>query len=155
LKIINVVLEHIYGPNDGEFKFIEGLIRNIAILKVPRVPLTHGHQKRDFVYLDDVVSAYLKLVEYGRCHDFGFKTYEVGTGASMQVRDVAEIIKQLSNSPTEIGYGDIPYRKDEIMTSTADISALAELGWAPKIGIYEGLSKSLRSYGVAVNGSHN
>jgi CDP-paratose synthetase len=151
LKIINVVLEHIYGPHDSESKFMESLIQRIAILKVPRVPLTHGHQKRDFVYLDDVVSAYLKLVEYGRSHDFVFKTYELGTGHSIQVRDIAEIIKRLSNSPTVIGYGDIPYRRDEIMTSYADISALAELGWAPKIGVHEGISRLLRSYGVIVH----
>jgi nucleoside-diphosphate-sugar epimerase len=153
LKVINLVLEHIYGPHDSDSKFVESLIQKIAIQKVPRVALTHGHQKRDFVYLDDVVSAYLKLVEYGRSHDFLFKTFEVGTGQGIQVRDLAKTIKGLSNSSTVLGYGDIPYRSDEIMTSSADISALAELGWAPKIGIQEGLSLILQCYGVNVDAS--
>jgi CDP-paratose synthetase len=112
------------------------------------VSLTHGHQKRDFVYLDDVVSAYLKLIEYGRSHEFSFKTFEVGTGQSVQIRDFAETIKAISNSPTVLGYGDIPYRADEIMDSKADISQLHELGWSPTTYVQEGILKILDEYGV-------
>lgn len=148
LKIINVVLEHLYGPHDSKSKFVESLIQQIAIEKVARVPLTYGHQKRDFVFLDDVVAAYLKLIEYGRAHDFSFKTFEVGTGQSVQVRDMAEIIKALSNSPTVLGYGDIPYRGDEIMDSKADISQLNELGWSQSTQMKEGILKILNEYGV-------
>lgn len=148
LKVINVVLEHIYGPHDSASKFIESLIQQIAVRKVPRVALTHGHQKRDFVYLDDVVSAYMTLIEYGRHHDFQFKSFEVGTGQSVQVRDLAEAIKELSHSPTVLGYGDIPYRSDEIMDSKADISQLLELGWHPQTGLRQGLSEIFRIYGI-------
>ena len=148
LKIINVVLEHLYGPYDSKLKFVESLIHQIAIEKVPRVPLTYGHQKRDFVYLDDAVSAYLKLIEYGHTHDFAFKTFEIGTGRSVQVRDIAETIKTLSNSPSILGYGDLPYRGDEIMDSKADISQLKEVGWSPSTQLQEGISKILFQYGI-------
>ncbi len=148
LKVINVVLEHIYGPYDSDSKFVESLIQQIAINRVPSVSLTYGHQKRDFVYIDDVVAAYLKLVEYGRNHDFLFKTFEVGTGQSVQIRELAETIKSLSNSTTEMGYGDIPYRSDEIMDSKADISQLLELGWQPKYDLKQGVSKIFSIYGL-------
>lgn len=148
LKVINVVLEHLYGPYDSESKFVESLIQKIAIQKVPRVALTHGHQKRDFVYLDDVVLAYLKLVEYGRNHDFLFKTFEVGTGQSVQVRDMAEMIKALSNSSSILGFGDVPYRSDEIMDSKADISHLQELGWGAEFDLKLGIEEILRIYGI-------
>lgn len=147
VKIINVVLEHVYGPHDSESKFVEGLIRRIAIDRVTSVALTHGHQKRDFVYLDDVVSAYLKLVQHGREHDFRFKTFEVGMGESTQIRDFAIAVKSLSGSPTQLCFGDIPYRSDEIMNSVADISQLKELGWSPKIHVPEGIEKILAEYG--------
>lgn len=148
LRIINVVLEHIYGPDDSKLKFIESVIQQIAVEKVPRVSLTHGHQRRDFVYLDDVVSAYIKLVEYGRNHDFGYKVFEVGTGQSTQIRDIAEFIKHRSNSPTILGYGDIPYRHDEMMDSKADLTQLRELGWKPTTHIEQGLSAILDEYGA-------
>lgn len=148
LKVINVVLEHIYGPYDSKSKFVESLIQQIAIEQIPRVPLTYGHQKRDFVYLDDVITAYLKLIEYGRKHEFSFKTFEVGTGQSVQIRDFAETIKALSNSPAALGYGDIPYRGDEIMDSRADLSQMHELGWSPTTQYQEGILKILNEYGV-------
>ena len=148
LKIINVVLEHIYGPHDSDSKFVESLIQQIAIQKVPRVSLTYGHQRRDFVYLDDVVSAYSTLVEYGRSHEFLFKTFEVGTGHSVQVRDLAETIKNLSGSSTILGFGDISYRGDEIMDSKADISQLQELGWKAKADLQWGISEIFRIYGI-------
>ena len=146
LKVINVVLEHIYGPYDSNSKFVESLIQQIAIQQQAKISLTHGHQKRDFVYLDDVVSAYLKLVEYGRNHDFLFKTFEVGTGKSMEVRNLAETIKSISNSPTVLSFGDIPYRSDEIMNSKADITQLQELKWKPKTSVSDGIKKIVETY---------
>jgi len=148
IRVVNVTLEHMYGPRDSRSKFVENLIQKIAVERESRVELTHGHQKRDFVYVDEVADAYLKLIEYGCNHDFTFKNFEVGTGVSVQVREFAQMIKELSRSTSVLGFGDIEYRSDEIMDSKADISALAELGWVPKIGIREGLSRILDYYEV-------
>lgn len=153
IRIVNVTLEHMYGPGDSRSKFVENLIQEISVERISRVHLTHGHQKRDFVYVDEVVDAFIKLIEYGQTHEFTFKSFEVGTKESVQVRDFAQSIKDLSRSPSILGFGDIPYRSDEIMDSKADISALAELGWVPRIGIREGLSRILQSYGVTVDAS--
>lgn len=148
IRIVNVTLEHMYGPGDSRSKFVENLIQEVAVDRLSRVRLTHGHQKRDFVYVDDVAEAFMKLIEYGRNHEFTFKNFEVGTGESVQVCDFAQMIKDLSHSTSVLGFGDIQYRSDEIMDSKADISALAELGWASSIGIREGLSHILDCYGV-------
>lgn len=151
IRIVNVTLEHMYGPGDSRSKFVENLVQEIAVERMSRVHLTHGHQKRDFVYVDEVADAFMKLIEYGLTHEFTFKNFEVGTGESVQVRDFAQSIKNLSHSPSILGFGDVPYRSDEIMDSKADISALAELGWVSGIGMREGLARILHSYGVAVN----
>jgi CDP-paratose synthetase len=151
IRIVNVTLEHMYGPGDSRSKFVENLIQEITVERISRVHLTYGHQKRDFVYVDEVADAFIKLIEYGRTHEFTFKSFEVGTGESVQLRDFAQSIKDLSRSPSTLGFGDVPYRSDEIMDSKADISALAELGWVSRIGIREGLSRILQSYGVTVD----
>lgn len=151
IRVVNVTLEHMYGPWDSRSKFVENLIQEIAVERISRVHLTHGHQKRDFVYVDEVAEAFIKLIEYGCTHEFTFKNFEVGTGESIQVRDFAQTIKDLSHSPSVLGFGDIEYRSDEIMDSKADISALVELGWVPTIGIREGLSRILHIYGININ----
>lgn len=146
LKIINVMLEHIYGPGDSPAKFVEGIIQQVAIDRVPHVALTYGHQRRDFVFLDDVVAAYLALVEFGRRENFEFETFELGTGDSVEIRTFVELVKQISGSPTELGFGDIPYRPDEIMMSRADTSKLRRLGWRPTTTVEEGLRIILSDY---------
>lgn len=143
IRVVNVTLEHMYGPGDSRSKFVENLIQEIAVEQLPRVSLTHGHQKRDFVYVEDVAEAFVKLIEYGITHQFTFKNFEVGTGESVQLLDFAQAVKDISHSSTELGFGDIQYRSDEIMDSKADISALVELGWFPKIGFKEGITRIL------------
>jgi nucleoside-diphosphate-sugar epimerase len=146
LGILNVVLEHLYGPGDSPSKFVEHVVRQVGVEHVPHIALTHGHQRRDFVFLEDVVAAYLKLVDYGRAQEFRFETFELGTGQSMQVRDFVDQIKSLSSSPTKLGFGDIAYRSDEIMSSHADISRLERLGWRPAVGAAEGIRRILDNY---------
>ena len=128
-----------YGPYDSDTKFVENMIQNIAVQRVPKVSLTKGHQKRDFIYIEDVVSAYLTLLEYGRTQNFLLETFELGTGQSTQIRDFCEKIKLLSNSSTILAFGDIPYRKDEMMESRANISKLLRLGWSPNFSVSKGL----------------
>jgi nucleoside-diphosphate-sugar epimerase len=151
IKIINVVLEHIYGPYDGESKFVEQMIQKIAIKPEEYVPLTHGHQKRDFIFIHDAVQAYMKLVDYGRNNAFRFETFELGSGESIQIRDFLRIIKNKSNSPTKLGFGEIEYRADEIMSSQADISKLKMLGWSPTVTVHTGLLSILKLYGIQYN----
>lgn len=150
IKIVNISLEHMYGPWDSRSKFVENLIQEIALEHTPRVHLTHGHQKRDFIYVDDVSDAFIKLIEYGCTYEFTFKSFEVGTGMSVQLCDFTQKIKSLSHSESILGFGDIAYRSDEIMDSKADISGLTELGWIPKIDVTEGLSRILKCYGVVI-----
>lgn len=146
LKIINVVLEHMYGPGDSDSKFVESVIQRVGFRKEPHIALTHGHQRRDFIFIDDVVQAYLYLVDYGRQNDFRLETFELGTGQATQVRDFVEYVKELSGSSTGLGFGDIPYRADEIMYSTADISRLERLGWTPTVDVRTGVQRILNAY---------
>jgi CDP-paratose synthetase len=146
LKIINAVLEHVYGPGDSPSKFVESIIRQVGIKQVPHVSLTHGHQRRDFIFVDDVVQAYLRLVDYGRSEDFRLERFEIGTGASMQVRDFVDQIKLASKSNTSLGYGEVPYRADEIMSSEADIKNISSLGWRPTVSTHDGIKRIISLY---------
>jgi len=146
IQVINVVLEHMYGPYDSKDKFVEYLIQQIGVAEIERVSLTYGHQKRDFIYVSDVVDGYIVLLQYAQNHIFKYKTFELGMGKSMEIQEFANTISRLSDSGTELGFGDIPYRSDEIMDSKADNLALIELGWEPKVTVEEGVQKILDLY---------
>lgn len=146
IKVINASIEHMYGPFDASTKFVEHAIRSIAIEKIHHIPLTHGHQRRDFIHVYDVASAFLKLLDYGFNNKLNYKSIEIGTGKSTQVRDFINSIKEISRSRTLLGFGDLPYRSDEIMESFAINTELRQIGWEPKINIQNGLSSIINKY---------
>ncbi len=146
ISIANVVLEHLFGPYDSRTKFVEDVIRSIAVERRESLKLTHGHQKRDFVFLSDAIEAFMTVIDHIENHKFDFKTFEVGCGQSMPVRDFVTEISRLSGSPTRLDFGAIDYRGDEIMNSRADIRELVDLGWAPTVRPSDGIRQILASY---------
>jgi CDP-paratose synthetase len=150
IQILNVSLEHIFGPYDSDSKFVEMLFQSIVIKKIDRVSLTHGHQRRDFIYIDDVVDAYVTLINYADTHSFSYRNFEIGSGKCFEIRELAQKIKTSSASPTVLGFGDIPYRYDEIMQSQADTRQITELGWRPQTSLDQGIDKILQAYRSAI-----
>ena len=154
LRIANMTLEHIFGPMDGDAKFVTTMIKQIAITKSRTVSLSPGNQIRDFIYVQDVVSAYLKvlanlLAERNPC----LEEFEVGTGEGTTIRSFVEAIKELSGSPTQLKFGAIPYRDAEIMKSKANTDSLTRLGWRPMYDYYSGLTDLLKRMSVLTNSS--
>lgn len=146
VKVANLRLEHIYGENDSPTKFVESMIRKIAVNKEDAISLTYGQQLRDFIYIDDVCDAYIAVLNNYKKYAFHYLTFEVGTGTTCSIRKFVEIIKEYSDSATELNFGRLPYREDEIMSSYADTSFLRNLGWHPKTTVEQGIEKIIRYY---------
>lgn len=145
IKIINIVLEHIFGPFDSRSKFVEHAIRQIAIENVTSIDLTDGQQKRDFIYVKDVVDAYIKILDC-MSEYFKYREYNVGLGNSISIKYFVTQIKEISKSHTQLNFGAIPYREDEIMNSTADNSSLINIGWVPNYTIEDALHEIVALY---------
>lgn len=150
VKFINMKLEHMYGEKDEYSKFIPFLIKNI--LEDKEIKTTNGEQKRDFIYVKDVVDAYLKVLDNLENLNKNFIEFEFGTGKSISLRDFANKIEEEINKKANIKWGVIPYKKNEIFDSKADIrKAKQYLGWSPKYDIKSGLKKTINWYkGVGI-----
>ncbi len=143
VRFINLKLQHIYGPGDDITKFttyiIESCMRNDQ-----KLLLTPGNQKRDFIYVDDVVDAFQVLLGIYKLLPKSYHTYEIGTGVPVSIHDFVNIVKYLSGSTIELQFGALPYRENEQMLIVADNSKLRELGWTPKVLINDGIIKILK-----------
>ena len=137
INFINIKLEHMYGERDSVTKFVPWLIKQ-CLDNVLEIPLTAGEQRRDFIHVDDVVRAYMVLLE--KCPR-GFNSYDVGTGECITIRELAELLVNLTESKSKLNFGALKYRKNEIMESITDIVPLKKLGWLPMVNREEGLSK--------------
>jgi nucleoside-diphosphate-sugar epimerase len=130
LQVFNLQLEHIYGEFDSKTKFITSLIERMFVNE-KFIELTEGSQKRDFIYVSDVVDAYMTVLTntkvLGQYVDF-----EVGTGSSISVKDFVSQIHQIMGSKSELLFGALPSRVNEIQDSKANSLVLCKLGWSPK-----------------------
>lgn len=140
IHFVNIKLEHFYGPDDEPTKFSAYVI-NGCIGNVPELNLTPGEQKRDFIHIDDVVSAYMILLEKEDRLNRPFIELDVGSGQPVSIRNFVMTVHDLTSSKTRLNFGALPYRNDEVMYSRADISALEALGWQCRYDLASGLKQ--------------
>ena len=145
IHFANMKLEHFYGPHDDDSKFTSYVI-NSCIENVPELKLTLGEQKRDFIFIDDVVNAYMILLQKKDQFSDYFMEFDVGSGYSVSIREFVETVHQMTNSKTNLIFGALPYRKGEVMSSHANIEPLKRLGWTCEKSLEEGLKYVINSY---------
>ena len=149
IQIINLKIEHMYGEKDDTKKLVPWVLSQLKD-NTEEINLTKGEQERDFIYIDDVVSAYFILIK-NLSKLKNFNQFEVGTGNFVTIKRFIEKIKEKfelisGTSKTKLNFGAIPYRKGEKMTINLDNSMLVSMGWIPKVDIDEGLKKVINDY---------
>lgn len=142
ILFVNNKLEHIIGPGDDEFKFSTYIIKH-CLNNAAELELTLGEQKRDFIYINDVVSAYLLLLKKAPQQPELYQEYELGSGQAISIREFVETVHQMTQSKTVLKFGALPYRKYEIMNFQADIEKLKTLGWSPSYSLKKGLELTI------------
>ncbi|NOZ80409.1 MAG: NAD(P)-dependent oxidoreductase [DPANN group archaeon] len=145
-KIINLVVEHMYGPKDAEDKFIPQVIKQL--LTEQDVKLTEAKQKRDFIFVKEVAGVISFLLDRLESIPFkdAFVTYEIGTGECMPVREFVKLLKQATNSKSKLFFGAIPSRGKEMEESVADPAGLRALGWKSIYSREESMNRTIDSY---------
>lgn len=144
-KIVNMKLFHMYGPGDSASKFVTRLIIDL-ISNISKIEFTPGEQKRDFIYIDDIINAYCIVIDNLKNQKNTFIEYEVGTGQTYSIREFVNIVAQLTKSNSELLFGAIPYREGEMMKSVANNKKLIKLGWKINTSITDGCYKTISNY---------
>lgn len=144
-KMVNIKIEHMYGALDDENKFIYWLINKLK-QNVEKIDLTSGVQKRDFIYIDDIVNAYEIIIQ--NINTFSnYEEFELGSGNSIEVKNFVEkIYQEILNKQTlstKLNFGAVSYRDNENMNIQANIEKLTNLAWKPKVSIEDGIKKIL------------
>ncbi len=121
---------NIYGPKSN------AVISTFLAQKLQEKKITifgNGKQRRDFLYIDDLCDAILKVFENKKSNN---ETYNLGSGKSIS-------INQLKNKLSYKNFINLEKRSDDIEVSIANISKIKKhLNWFPKISIEEGLKRS-------------
>lgn len=130
----------VYGPGDGKQTLISSAIR--SMLAGEKLSMTAGEQLWDYLYSSDAADAIYAMAEKGK----DGAVYVLGRGQVMPLRKYVEIIRDLINPNLEIGFGERPYFKDQVMHLEADINDLNnDTGWEPKTKFKRGITNIIIS----------
>jgi UDP-glucuronate decarboxylase len=123
-------------PNDGRVvsNFIVQALRGEAITLYG-----DGSQTRSFCYVDDLVEAFIRLMD---TDDTVTGPINLGNPGEFTIRQLAEMVVRLTGSRSQIEYRPLP--SDDPQQRQPDISKAREvLGWQPTIPLEQGLTRTI------------
>lgn len=140
LPVITLRPFTVYGPGESPRRLVSSVIQ--AILKQEPLELTAGEQARDFVFVDDVVNAF--LLAAGADKILEGETFNVSTGIETSVKAVVLKIIDLMGADVKPSFGAVPYRPSEFWHLSGDPSkAAAQLRWQAGTSLEEGLRQTI------------
>ena len=134
----------IYGPREQFKKNYANLVTQFLwAMKRNEQPVIYGNgeQRRDFVYVDDVVNALEKAME---SKNNGI--YNVGTGKSYSLIETMEMLRKKLNSNISAKYIENPMKNYVMVTRASTEKAKKDLGFEARIGFAEGIDRIDKYY---------
>lgn len=129
-----------FGPGQSEQFLIPELIRKILDPQLAFIEVMDLRPKRDFVFIDDLVEALFLSMDGPR------GIYNVGSGSSVSVEEVINIIKDLTGIQKNVLTRKVE-RPMEIFDLYADVSKItASLKWKVNVSFKEGLTRCIEEY---------
>ena len=130
---------NIYGEGQGDSFLIPSIFKQLAD---GRIELMDPEPRRDFLYISDAIEAYVRAGSYDKTD---FEVFNIGSGVSYSVAEiVSKVLDASGKQDVKVSYQQ-RRRRGEIMDVVAGIQKAKEkLGWEPKVGFDEGLSRYLK-----------
>ncbi|GAB4343774.1 MAG: SDR family oxidoreductase [Desulfobulbaceae bacterium] len=123
-------------PNDGR------VVSNFIVQALQGRPITiygEGTQTRSFCYVDDLIEAFIRLMD---TPDEFTGPVNTGNPGEFTIRELAEKIIDLTGSSSELVFKPLP--SDDPVQRRPDITlAREQLGWEPVVPLEEGLKKTI------------
>ena len=135
LALVIVRPFNLYGPGQRDSFLIPSIVRQVLDPSAEVLRLADLRPKRDYVYVTDAVELLLATLRPG-VHG----VFNVGSGHSVSVAEVAELVMDAAGIRKEVASADEP-RPGEIMDVVADTSrAAADLDWRPRTSLGDGIA---------------
>ena len=134
-------LYQVYGPNQDLNRFIPIIINSCK--KGFKFPCSNGEQYRDFLYVDDFVSAVFLTISNNEAVG---KIINIGSGKPLKIKKIIQEIVKIYKKGKPL-FGRIKLRKEEMPITYPDIDvAMKILKWKPLISFKKGILKTVRYY---------
>lgn len=133
---------NVYGPRQDNRMVIPRFIEQ-AMAGEPITVFGNGEQTRDFTYIDDTIHACIELAKNGK----GSEVYNIANEKEFTIKELAEIIMELTGSDSEITYVAAPKKRYdyEVERRLGNSTKLYEaIGFKPEITLKDGLTRIIK-----------
>ena len=123
----------VYGPRQRPDMALERIVEALTA-GTPFELYGDGSQSRSFTYVADAVAATIAAME----HAPAGATYNVGGGEEATMRETIALLERISGRKLDLRAG--PPAPGDVRRTSADVSRIgADLGWAPRVRLEDGL----------------
>jgi UDP-glucose 4-epimerase len=135
-------LFNVFGPGDRTPHVLPDIIRGLVHRGV--IDIGRLEPVRDYVYVDDVAAALLRLAQY----DGDERIFNIGSGEGRSVQQLVDAVLDAHGAPAEVRTDPAKVRPIERPVLVADIARAGRvLGWSPKTAFRDGIARALAAAG--------
>lgn len=143
INFINAKLGTFFGDMFDPKQFATFIIKQ-CLMNAKVIDLTLGQQIRDFIHIDDVVSALLFIINYENTQKI--TDLYVGGGEVMSIRDFSERVREITGAQSELNFGGIISTEERNQVLDNRGADLREFGWKASLTIEQGIKKTIDNY---------
>ncbi|MFA5932990.1 MAG: NAD-dependent epimerase/dehydratase family protein [Microgenomates group bacterium] len=142
--IITIRLFSIFGPYEEPGRLIPTVI--MQALNSQKINIVGNSQKRDFVYIEDLIDAYLQCTKLKK---FDQRTFNICSGKQTSIEKITRLIVKLAHSKSEIAIGSYPGRPWDTSFWLGNNQLTKNvLKWQPKNTLTEGLMEAINWFKI-------
>ena len=130
-----------YGRKDNNFFVTEQIIYQM-LTNEKEINLGYGEPYRNFIYIDDLLDAWQAVIENpDKCQG---EIFCIGPDNAIKIKDYVTLIASKLGWTGHINWNTKPPRPGEIyLLNSTNHKITTRLGWAPKVGLNEGLDRTI------------
>ena len=137
IKLVGLRYFNVYGPRESYKGRMASMILQLGLQLLsgqrPRL-FKFGGQKRDFVFVEDVVQANLRALTAQQSG-----VYNVGSGRAREFRELLEILQRVLGTQQEVAWIDNPWEFYQDHTEADIAETMTKLGYAPRFTLEAGI----------------
>lgn len=142
LPVAHLRVFMVYGPGQLDLRKLVPYV-TVSLLRGQTPKLTSGAREVDWVYVDDVVDAFLRAaVAPGSAG----RSLDIGSGELVTARALVVRLRELVGGDVEPAFGAIVDRPLERVRAADPAAAAEAIGWRPQTSLEEGLARTVAFY---------
>lgn len=141
LDVTVLRLAMVYGPDDpNAHRLIPSVVA--AFREGRRPAVSSGTRRIDWVYVDDVVDAFLAAAD----GDGAGGVFDIGSGTLVSIRDTVRMVGAAMGTAIDPAFGAVGDRPLERELRADPKPALRGLGWRPRVSLPEGVARTVAAH---------